>query len=196
MNINIDSRFCATLILLSLAVPATSLVPSAALAADPQKASDPQNASDPRNASDSHIAEISTDEVRSLLEQQRAAAAEAERAGRPAPQAEIVLVDVRSEAEVNVSVIPGAITKEEFEKHRDKYAGRTVVPYCAVGGRSARYASKLAEDGLPVKNYKGSILAWVSAELPLVTLQGKPTDRVFAFSESHHIPAKYKQVRK
>lgn len=159
-------------------------VPSAVLAADPQKNSDPQ------------IAEISTDEVRALLEKQRTAVAEAKQAGRPAPQPDIVVVDVRSEAEVAISVIPGAITKEEFETNRQKYAGRTVVPYCAVGGRSARYAAKLAEEGVPVKNYKGSILAWATAELPLVTLEGKPTDRVFAFSDSHNIPPKYKQVRK
>ena len=107
-----------------------------------------------------------------------------------------MLVDVRSETEMEISVIPGAVTKKEFEANRDKYSDRIVIPYCAVGGRSSSYADKLAAQGMQVKNYKGSILAWVKAEQPLVTLDGKPTDRVFAFGPNHKIPSKYKQVRK
>lgn len=142
------------------------------------------------------VPEISTDDVRDLLDKQKSAEAEAKQAGRQAPQADFALVDVRSEAEMNVSIIPGAITKDEFEANRDKYTGRTVIPYCAVGGRSTSYADKLAEQGLQVKNYKGSILEWVKAEQPLVTPAGEPTDRVFAFGPNHKIPGKYKQVRK
>lgn len=48
----------------------------------------------------------------------------------------IVLVDVRSQAEQAVSVIPGAITAQQYEVGTDRYAGKTVVPYCTVGGRS------------------------------------------------------------
>ena len=80
--------------------------------------------------------------------------------------------------------------------NREKYAGRTVIPYCAIGGRCSTYAAKLADQGLHVKNYKGSILEWVTSEKALVTLDGKPTDRVFAFGPNHKIPNKYKQVRK
>ncbi len=140
--------------------------------------------------------EISTDDVHDLLNKQKDAEAEAEKAGRQAPQADFVLVDVRSEAEMNISIIPDAITRDEYEAHPEKYAGRTVIPYCAVGGRSTAYAAKLADQGLHVKNYKGSILDWVVSELPLVTPDGKPTDRVFAFGPNHKIPSKYKQVRK
>ncbi|MCC6507533.1 MAG: rhodanese-like domain-containing protein, partial [Pirellulaceae bacterium] len=86
--------------------------------------------------------------------------------------------------------------RDEFEANRDKYAGRTVIPYCAVGGRCSTYAAKLADQGLQVKNYKGSMLDWVISELPLVTPDGTPTDRVFAFGPNHKIPGKYKQVRK
>lgn len=142
------------------------------------------------------VDEISTEEVRGLLDQQRRAAAEAQRADRQPPPADFVLVDVRSETETNIAIIPGAITREQFEMDREKYAGRTVIAYCAVGGRSTAYATKLANQGVQVKNYKGSMLAWVTAEQPLVTLDGKPTTRVFHFSENHKIPAKYQQVSK
>lgn len=168
----------ASLILIAAPVHFTSLHSTQLLADDPQ------------------VAVISTDDVRDLLNQQKSAEAEAKKAGRQVPTADFVLVDVRSEAEMDISIIPGAIAKDEFEANRDKYAGRTVIPYCAVGGRSTTYAAKLADQGLQVKNYKGSILEWVKAELPLVTPDGEPTDRVFAFGPNHKVPSKYKQVRK
>ena len=168
--------FFASLILIVAPLHFTSLYSSQLFADDPQ------------------VVEIKTEDVRDLLNKQKKAEAEAKKAGRQVPQADFVLVDVRSEAEMNISIIPGATTKEEFESNRDKYVGRTVIPYCAVGGRSSSYAAKLAEQGHQVKNYKGSILGWITAEQPLVTLEGKPTNRVYAFGKNQKIPAKYEQV--
>lgn len=105
-----------------------------------------------------------------------------------------VLVDVRSDAEVNVSIIPGAITKSQYEKNSQLYQNKTVIVYCTVGGRSATYAKQLAEKSVKVKNYKGSILEWVKAELPLETLDGKPTNRVHIYSDRYRIPSKYQAV--
>lgn len=109
-------------------------------------------------------------------------------------QDDFVLVDVRSDAEVNVSVIPGAITKSQYEKNTQNYQNKTVIVYCTVGGRSNAYAKQLAEKGVKVKNYQGSILEWVKAELPVETLDGKPTNRVHTYSDRYRIPAKYQQV--
>lgn len=176
MRTKFGFAFLASLILIAAPLHFTSLYSSQLLADDPQ------------------VAEIKTDDVRDLLDQQKKAEAEAKKAGRQVPQADFVLVDVRSEAEMNIAIIPGAITKEEFEKNREKYAGRTVIPYCAVGGRCSTYAAKLAAEGLQVKNYKGSILGWITAEQPLVTLEGKPTNRVYSFSKNQKIPTKYEQV--
>ena len=103
-------------------------------------------------------------------------------------------VYVRSDSEIKVSVIPGAITKSQYERDRAKYRGRTVIPYCTVGGRSGAYAKQLAKSGITAKNYKGSILDWVKNELPVVTLDGKPTNRVHTYSDRYRIPAKYQQV--
>jgi rhodanese-related sulfurtransferase len=137
---------------------------------------------------------IGTEELRSLLERQQKAEAKAEQSGDEALPADFVLVDVRSDAEVNVSMIPGAITKAEYEKNPKKYAGRTVIPYCTVGGRSGAYATKLAKNDIKVKNYKGSILQWAEAGLPFVTPEGKQTNRVHTYSDRYRIPAKYEQV--
>ena len=135
---------------------------------------------------------INTADLHKMLQQQQHA--EAKESGANAPQANFVVVDVRSNAEINVSVIPGAITKAQYEKNRQQYQGRLVIPYCTVGGRSGAYAKQLAKAGVQVKNYQGSILKWVDAGLPVVTLDGKPTNRVHTYSDRYRIPAKYEQV--
>ena len=142
------------------------------------------------------IESIETDALAKMLRDQREAEAKAKAASAETPVADFVVVDVRSDAEVNVSVIPGAITKAQYEKNRHQYAGRLVIPYCTVGGRSGAYAKQLAKDGVKVQNYTGSILKWVDAGLPLVTLKGEPTNRVHTYSDRYRIPAKYERVTK
>lgn len=140
------------------------------------------------------IETISTKELSTMLQRHQQSAQKTREAGEEVEPVDFVVVDVRSEAETKVSVIPGAITKVEFEKDREKYNGRTVIPYCTVGGRSGAYAQQLANDGVKVKNYKGSILDWVNNELPLVTLDGKPTNRVHTYSAGYRVPSKYQAV--
>jgi len=137
------------------------------------------------------IETIETRQLSDLLSQQKGD----DKGGKKVdPASDFVLVDVRSDAEVNVSVIPGAITKAEYEKNAKLHENKTVIVYCTVGGRSGAYAKQLAGNGVKVKNYKGSILQWVNAELPLQTLDGKPTNRVHTYSSRYRIPAKYEQV--
>jgi rhodanese-related sulfurtransferase len=140
------------------------------------------------------VESIETADLAKMLQDQQRAETEAQDSGEEPPKPSFVVVDVRSDAEVNVSVIPGAITKSQFEKDRQQYEGRMVIPYCTVGGRSGAYAKKLKSSGVRVKNYEGSILKWIDAELPLVTLDGKPTNRVHTYSDRYKIPAKYEQV--
>lgn len=140
------------------------------------------------------IATIETHSLNQMLSKQRKLVEAAKESGRPEPAANFVVVDVRSDKEINVSVIPGAITKAEYEKNATKYRGKLVIPYCTVGGRSGAYAKKLAGKGVKVQNYKGSILKWIDAGLPLVTLKGEPTNRVHTYSDRYKIPARYEQV--
>jgi len=126
---------------------------------------------------------IKTADLHNMLQQQQQAETKAKESGAETPQTKFVVVDVRSNAEVGVSVIPGAITKAQYEKNRQQYQGRLVIPYCTVGGRSGTYAKQLAKAGVKVKNYQGSILKWVDAGLPVVTLDGKPTNRVHTYSD-------------
>ncbi|WP_236695964.1 rhodanese-like domain-containing protein [Rhodopirellula islandica] len=137
---------------------------------------------------------IDTQTVRQLLANQKKQDDQAKQNGSEVSDPGFVVVDVRSEKETQVSVIPGAITKAMYEKDAAKYRGRLVIPYCTVGGRSGAYAKQLVGKGVKVKNYKGSILKWVDAGLPLVTLEGESTNRVHTYSDRYKIPSKYEQV--
>ena len=75
----------------------------------------------------------------------------------------VVLVDVRSDQEQAVSMIPGAITSAYFEEHQPDYRGAAVAVYCTVGQRSGNYAKMLQADGWRVFNLKGTILAWTQS---------------------------------
>ncbi len=106
----------------------------------------------------------------------------------------VVLVDVRSPEEIAVSVIPGAISKGEFEAQPDTYREAKVITYCTIGVRSADYAEKLIEAGFEARNYQGSILDWVKAGLPVVTPAGEPTRRVHVYSRQFSVPPPYEAV--
>ena len=96
----------------------------------------------------------------------------------------LVVVDVRKQEEWRTSMIPGAMTKEEFELevHKDQekigfLEGKDVCTYCTIGMRAGKYAKKLAGDlkgrGPKVLNLKGSILGWVHHGLPVARRLGE-----------------------
>jgi rhodanese-related sulfurtransferase len=104
----------------------------------------------------------------------------------------VVLVDVRSDNETKVSVIPGAITKAQFEADPEKYKGKTAICYCLSGGRSGKYVKQLKAKDAPAVDLKGSMLGWCEARLPLTTLDGKPTKRVNVYGNK--VPSEYESV--
>lgn len=104
----------------------------------------------------------------------------------------LVLVDVRSDNETKVSIIPGAITKAQFEAEPEKYKGKTAICYCLSGGRSGKYVKQLKAKDVPAVDLKGSITGWLEAGLPLTTLDGKPTKKVNVYGNK--VPAGYESV--
>ncbi|GIL45193.1 hypothetical protein Vafri_2512 [Volvox africanus] len=99
-----------------------------------------------------------------------------------------VLVDVRTLAEQQVSMIPGSntLTQREFEERGpDAFLGRRIACYCTAGYRSGLFADKLRRrHGLDAYNLRGSILAWTQAGYPLANPRdGAPTNRVHVFSK-------------
>ncbi len=140
------------------------------------------------------VPEVTAAQVRALQTRHDDDAELAKQNGGETPEPSFILVDARSEAEYAVSVIPGAITTTQYERDRELYKDRTVICYCTSGYRSDKYARKLIEDGIPAKNFKGSILGWCAAEYPLETLEREPTNRVHTYSSRNKVPAKYKPV--
>lgn len=116
--------------------------------------------------------------------------------GRQPSDADKLLLplDVRSEEEIAVSVIPGAITRAEYEADPERYAGYRLVPYCTVGYRSRQYTEALLDKGVDAVNFEGSIIAWAEAGQPLETLGGVRTRRVHTWSSRFTVPDPYEQV--
>ena len=69
-----------------------------------------------------------------------------------ADSGEVVLVDVRTDEERLVSMIPGAISRAQFEREYDRSDGHRVVAYCTVGVRSSQFVRELADLGINAWN--------------------------------------------
>ena len=92
-------------------------------------------------------------------------------------QANLVLLDVRQQAEAEVAVIQGSQlfplasieSGESIEGIRSLAAGRTVYVHCKLGGRSAMAVDLLTRSGIEAVNVAGGIDAWsqeVDASIP------------------------------
>lgn len=107
----------------------------------------------------------------------------------------VVLVDVRSDVERKVSIIPGAISKEELLADWHRYASCTVVSYCTIGGRSGHFTQLLRRKGIPALNLKGSVLLWAHARQKFVDAEGKETVRVHVGGPKWNLlPPEYEAV--
>lgn len=73
----------------------------------------------------------------------------------------VIFVDVREVKEQEVSMLPGALTKEEFLNNLQKYEDEIIIGYCTISYRSGKLARKLAKQGITMLNLRGGILAWV-----------------------------------
>lgn len=106
----------------------------------------------------------------------------------------LVLVDVREPEEREVSMIPGAISVDEFERDQAKYTDFTVVAYCTIGYRSGIYAQELSQRNFRSANIKGGILAWVHAGQKVSNKDGE-TRRVHTYgSKWNLLPEGYEAV--
>lgn len=105
-----------------------------------------------------------------------------------------ILVDVRTDAEISVSTIPGAITRDELESSLDDYRDHVVIAYCTIGGRSLIYARQLSKRGIDSRNFKAGIIGWCVSGLPLVSPPGDETNRVHTHTALFRVPPTYEQI--
>ena len=98
-----------------------------------------------------------------------------------------LLLDVRSDAEFDVSHLPGALHTPDrasaLAALEDVPRDREVVLYCAVGYRSAKLARELRGDGFTdLRNLEGSIFEWANTG-HVVVKDGVPVARVHPWNE-------------
>ena len=98
-----------------------------------------------------------------------------------------VVVDVRSKLERDVSVIPGAVAREAFEKQLASHRKKPILVYCTVGCRSGAYAGELRKKGLDAYNLGGGVLAWALNGRTFVTPDGKTTRRVHVYARKWNV---------
>jgi rhodanese-related sulfurtransferase len=108
----------------------------------------------------------------------------------------ILFVDTRKPVEMAVSMLPGAITREEFLKDPEKFKDRRIVVYCTISYRSGKLARKMADKGLEIFNLVGGLLAWVLEGGKVYNSKGKETRRINVYGEKWDYPPKgYESVR-
>lgn len=100
----------------------------------------------------------------------------------------LAIVDVREPHEQSVSMIPGAMTRTEFDARKDAFRDVPIVAYCTLGFRSGKYAAKLCDEGFDAHNLRGAILAWTHTGEPLVDAQGE-TRRVHVYGRKWNLVA-------
>lgn len=96
----------------------------------------------------------------------------------------LLLVDVRDSSEQAVSMLPGAMTVEQFEANIRKYREHVVVAYCTIGYRSSKFVKKHLKTGLNIKNLRGSVLLWSHAKGGFVDSNGQKTKKVHVYGRS------------
>lgn len=95
---------------------------------------------------------------------------------------DVVFVDVREPAEQAVSMVPGALTDEQFAARKDTLRDKTIVTYCTIGYRSGKLAAALQSEGFTVRNLAGSLLAWTHAGGPLEH-EGEPVKALHVYGK-------------
>lgn len=96
-----------------------------------------------------------------------------------------LLLDVRTRAEFEVSHLASAhqIEPGSAPPRNSWPKTKTIVTYCSVGYRSAKFARKLREAGYEnVLNLEGSIFRWANENRPLVESNGRATDKVHPYN--------------
>lgn len=107
----------------------------------------------------------------------------------------MVFVDVRTDAERAVSVIPGAISESEFEAGRSRYLQSPVVVYCTIGYRSGLFVKNFGSSIAEVYNLKGGVLAWAGAGQEFLDANGNSTRKVHVYGRKWNLlPPEYSAV--
>ena len=96
-------------------------------------------------------------------------------------QGKALFVDTRKPAEMAVSTLPGAVSKQYFLNHTNQYKNKTIVAYCTISYRSGLFSRDLVKEGIAVLNLQGGILAWLLEGGKVYDQNGKEVKRVHVY---------------
>lgn len=105
----------------------------------------------------------------------------------------VVFVDTRKPAEMEVSMLPNAISKKDFLKNYSNYKDQTFVGYCTISYRSGVFAKKMAQKGITIYNLTGGLLAWVLEGGKVYNSNGE-TKRIHVYGKKWNYPPKGYEV--
>jgi selenide,water dikinase len=117
-------------------------------------------------------------------------------------RSDLLLVDVRSPEEQNVSGLPGATTAKKFFRDPEMSRGKSVVCYCGIGGRSGAFVKEAIQAAgteppwLSIRNFELSTIGWCHAGGTLVNAAGEATTKVHGWNAKFAAmyPASYEVV--
>jgi sodium/bile acid cotransporter 7 len=109
-------------------------------------------------------------------------------------QGGVIFVDTRKPEEMEVSMLPAAITGESYLKIPASYKNKTVVAYCTIGYRSGLFAKEMEAKGIMVRNLSGGIVAW-ALEGGLLYDKNGETKRIHVYGDKWNFaPMGYEAV--
>jgi len=105
-----------------------------------------------------------------------------------------VFIDVREPREQGISMLPGAITEDEYLKNPGNYDDYIKIGYCTISYRSGKFAQKLQKKGIDVYNLRGGLLAWVHAGGKVYDRNGE-THRIHVYGRKWNLaPGSYQAI--
>tara|TARA_B110000879_G_scaffold166283_1_gene214920 strand:- start:251 stop:703 length:453 start_codon:yes stop_codon:yes gene_type:complete len=102
------------------------------------------------------------------------------------------IIDTRSEAEFEVSHLPGAIRvnpdSEEFSQELLN-SKKPLLVYCSVGLRSEKIGERILKQSTikEVYNLKGGFFQWFNDKKPIVDFNGKSTTEIHTYNKAWSI---------
>lgn len=107
---------------------------------------------------------------------------------------DVVFVDTRKPDEMEISMLPHAVTQKEFMNHPKQYSDKTVIVYCTISYRSGIFAREMAKKGIIVYNLTGGMLAWTLEGGKIYDANGE-TKRIHVFGTKwNYAPAGFAVV--
>jgi rhodanese-related sulfurtransferase len=100
---------------------------------------------------------------------------------------QVIFVDTRKPAEMKISMLPHALTKEEFLQHLTRYKDMTVIGYCTISYRSGLFAKEMESKGITIYNLTGGLLAWLLEGGKVYNAEGE-TRRIHVYGKKWNYP--------